>query len=149
MQGLLLHYKETTKHKLWVFWYLLCFCSRLMWRALVHDNSKYGRGEAADFASVTHLLATTTYGTPEYRELLRRIQPSIQHHYRVNRHHPEHWPNGLADMDLTDLAEMAFDWKAAARRHIDGNVERSIEANSERFGYGNLLARILRNTLCR
>jgi hypothetical protein len=49
-------------------------------------------------------------------------------------------------MSLIDLLEMICDWKAATLRHNDGNIQRSITINKERFKYGDELEAILRNT---
>jgi hypothetical protein len=48
---------------------------------------------------------------------------------------------------LLDILEMLCDWKAAALRHNDGDIRRSIEINQERFGYSDDLKQILLNTL--
>lgn len=146
-KGLLWHYGSTMKHKLWVAWFLLGFCLQLFWRAIIHDWSKFRKVESQEFAKVVLKLKHTTYGSDEYRSLLRAIKPAIDAHYKANTHHPEHWADGMGSMDLIDLVEMAFDWKVASKRHTDGDVMRSIEQNAERFGYGPLLARILKNTL--
>ena len=50
-------------------------------------------------------------------------------------------------MNLVDLLEMACDWMAAAERHADGDVLKSIEINQKRFGYSDELKRILLNTV--
>ena len=49
-----------------------------------------------------------------------KFKPAIDHHYANNRHHPEHWPNGINDMTLMDLIEMLADWKAATARNKNG-----------------------------
>ena len=54
---------------------------------------------------------------------------------------------GIGGMTLLDLVEMLCDWKAATMRHNDGSILRSIEINQERFGYGDELKQILRNTV--
>ena len=41
---------------------------------------------------------------------------------------------------------MLCDWKAATLRHKDGNLRKSIELNSKRFGYDNQLKQIFINT---
>lgn len=53
---------------------------------------------------------------------------------------------GLHGMSLLDLTEMLVDWNAAAMRHDDGNLRRSIEINQKRFGYSDELKCILLNT---
>lgn len=156
LRGIANHAFGTTVHKLWVArnlglfvvddflrgcgpmdeegwdWHLY---GELAIRAVVHDLSKYAPDEALAFARTSHKLKTTTYGTDEYRALLREIKPAIDAHYRRNSHHPEHHHEGLAGMAKADLIEMVADWGAAVRRHDDGDLERSIIENAERFGY--------------
>lgn len=50
------------------------------------------------------------------------------------------------NMNLIDLLEMIVDWYAATKRHNDGNIYRSIEINTERFGLSPQLVSIIRNT---
>lgn len=57
--------------------------------------------------------------------------------------------SGIAGMDLLDLIEMYCDWAAAATRHADGDLGKSIEINSERFAMGDVLTSIFRNTFVR
>ena len=94
----------------------------LIERGQNHDNSKFEEPELTIFAENTHKLGSTVYGSPEYKELLVEVKPAIDHHYAKNRHHPEHWPNGIEDMNLIDLVEMLADWKAATQRNKDGNI---------------------------
>jgi hypothetical protein len=47
-------------------------------------------------------------------------------------------------MDLLDLVEMFCDWRAAVRRHRDGDIVESVEHNVERFTLGPTLAAVLR-----
>lgn len=139
VRGAVHHLAATFKHKGWVTWYLGKACAALMVRAVVHDWSKFGPTETIAFARVIHRLAGSTYGTPEYRAMLREIKPAIQHHYERNRHHPEYHDtlgkNGFARMSPIDLVEMLCDWKAASRRHDDGDIFKSIRVNAARFGY--------------
>jgi len=53
---------------------------------------------------------------------------------------------GLEGMTLVDLVEMFCDWCAATERHADGDIMKSIEHNAGRFGYGDVLKAIFRNT---
>jgi len=112
-------------------------------RAAVHDASKLEDPEKAVFDRVTSLLATTTYGTDEYRAQLASMGNALQHHYRENRHHPEHYQRGIGAMTLGDLLEMLADWKAATERHADGSLNGSIRQNLYRFNIGDQLAEIL------
>lgn len=118
----------------------------LVFRAIVHDLSKYHPDEAAAFARTAGRLRETTYGTEEYRALLREIKPAIERHYARNSHHPEHYDDGIAGMSYEDLIEMVADWGAAVRRHDDGDLDLSIAKNAERFGYNRNLEIALRAT---
>ena len=50
-------------------------------------------------------------------------------------------------MSLFDLIEMICDWRAATRRHADGDILKSIEINQKRFGYSDELKQIFYNTV--
>lgn len=141
-----LHLWGTTLHKFWVAFYMTGFAVRLVWRAVIHDYSKFGLGESRGFFRVIHKLKHSTYGTPEYQELLDEIAPSLKLHYARWSHHPEHYDNGMRGMSLADLVEMFCDWKAAVRRHTDGDIHRSIRINQDRFEYSDDIRSILANS---
>jgi len=123
---------------------IICALTR---RARYHDASKLLPPEKEHFDRMTPLLAGVTYGTNEYREMLKALRPAIEHHNEFNSHHPEHYPDGIDGMDLVDLVEMICDWKAASLRHDDGDIMRSLKINAERFEISPQLARILENTI--
>ena len=50
-------------------------------------------------------------------------------------------------MTLVDLVEMFCDWIASCTRHDNGNPFDSIVINKERFGYDDVMAQILANTV--
>ena len=102
-------------------------------RARNHDQSELESPEQEIFGETFEELGKTEYGTPEYDKLLERVKPAIDHHYANNRHHPEHWPDGINNMTLIDLIEMLCDWKAATKRNKNGNIRTSIEKNATRF----------------
>jgi len=83
-------------------------------RACVHDASKLNEPELSIFDEFSPKLRDTTYGSEEYKSYLTAMGEGLAHHYKANRHHPEHWPNGIRDMNLIDLIEMLADWKAAS-----------------------------------
>ena len=95
-------------------------------------------------AEVTELPEGTTQ--EQYIEALEKLKPALEHHYASNRHHPEHFVNGINDMTLIDVVEMFCDWKASTLRHNDGNLLKSIEINAERFNMDGQLKQILMNT---
>lgn len=143
---------KATNHETWrhihrVQHFMLNAVRSLMTRLHVHDQSKLVPPEVDGFTEYTDKLSGTTYGSPEYDEYKKGLQVALDHHYANNRHHPEHWKNGIDDMTLLDLVEMLCDWKAASERHNDGNIRKSIEINAERFGMTPQLRRIFENTV--
>jgi hypothetical protein len=74
------------------------------------------------------------------------LKVALDHHYRNNSHHPEHYTNGVNGFDLFDLIEMFMDWKAATERHTDGDIHKSIKINTNRFQLSKQLADIFKNT---
>jgi len=132
---------------------LLRLCLR--GRAESHDVSKTFERECALFMRSIPRLKTLTYGSPEYNEAKAQLGPALAEHYRVNRHHPEHYvvhqaadeSNPLKGMTLVDLAEMLADWLAAVERHADGDIQASLDHNEQRFHIPETLMQILRNTV--
>ena len=117
-------------------------------KLLDHDKSKLEEPELSGFTEATHLLKSLTFGSPEYDEVKNTIlKKALVHHYEENnRHHPEHFPNGLKDMNLFDIVEMICDWCAAVKRHDDSAIEKSVDINQPRFGYDDTLKQIFLNT---
>lgn len=115
-------------------------------RGMFHDQSKTEPPEKAVFDEYTPKLKHSTYGSDEYKGFLEAMGEGLAHHYAHNRHHPEHFENGIDDMTLVDLIEMLADWKAATERHDDGSLVRSLVIQQERFGISEQLAKILNNT---
>jgi len=140
------HIQETLAHirsvRKKVFWVI----ERLVKRAAVHDASKLQSPEAPIFAEVTPELEEVTYGSEAYEALLDELDEALEHHYAENSHHPEHYDDGVAGMDLLDVVEMFCDWLAATERHDDGDIFDSIEHNEDRFDLYPQLAQIFRNT---
>jgi hypothetical protein len=152
---------ETMAHILQVRKYLARMTADLARRAEEHDLSKLESPEREVFDEFTPKLKGSTYGSDEYRSFLAEMKRGLDHHYKANSHHPEHYAQefgeinpqlvasgeAIRDMTLLDLVEMLCDWKAASERHADGDIRRSVEINQARFGYSDELKRILLNTL--
>lgn len=115
-------------------------------RSTCHDRSKTLPPEVDVFNEFTPKLKTSTYGSDEYKAFLASMGPGLEHHYANNRHHPEHFSQGINGMTLVDLIEMLADWKAATERHDNGDLMRSLEIQRHRFGISDQLWRILFNT---
>lgn len=126
---------------------LIRFAKDLMYRAICHDNSKLREPEKAEFDRLTPILKNLEYGSQEYKASLAELQAALKHHYESNSHHPEHYENGINGMDLLDLIEMFFDWKAATERTKEGSIEKSVQINSSRFNISQQLVDIFNNTL--
>ena len=123
------------------------FAGLLMARGQAHDASKLESPEAEMFFGRVGALSGLTYGTPEYEaQRQEMLGEALKHHYEHNRHHPEHFPDGVAGMTLIDLVEMFIDWLAATERHKDGDIFKSIDYNEGHFEMPPMLAAILRNT---
>lgn len=137
---------ETIKHIENVRKYIRVITDALTTRGVKHDSSKLESPELEIFTEATPRLAELTYGSDEYKASLNDIQVALDHHYASNRHHPEHFPNGIEDMTLVDIVELLCDWKASSLRHHDGNLLKSIEINAQRFGYDEQLKKIFINT---
>lgn len=119
-----------------------------------HDASKLMEPELTAFDIATPKLANLTYGSEEYKQAVADLGPALQHHYKHNDHHPEHFENGIEGMSLLSLMEMLCDWRAASERTKQrtddpekvSTFESGLKFNQERFGYSDELAEILLNT---
>lgn len=120
--------------------------NELLDRAHGHDQSKLYSPEVEVFDEYTPKLKDSTYGSDEYKSFLEGMKPGLDHHYKHNDHHPEHFERGVHQMNLIQLIEMLADWKAATLRHDDSDLGKSIQINSKRFNFGPEMARLLRMT---
>ena len=123
------------------------FITALKDRLEKHDESKFSNEEFPELAKSSAKLFNLTYPSPEYDENLAALKKTLSHHYANSRHHPEHYANGVKDMTLLDIIEMYIDWFAATKKHHDGNLRLSIEANQKRFGFSDELKQIFDNTI--
>lgn len=139
--------RDTLEHISLVKKHLYSAIDELDRRAKVHDDSKLKSPELETFVKFTPKLASSTYGSDEYKDNLIGMQTALRHHYEVNTHHPEHYEDGIKGMDLLDVIEMFCDWKAATERHDDGDINKSIEINQKRFKYSDDLKAIFSNSV--
>lgn len=137
---------DTLKHSRRVDQLLLQMIVAIQGRVTLHDASKLEDPEKAIFDEYGPKLKTSTYGSDEYKGFLSEMKVALDHHYASNRHHPEHFENGVDGMTLVDLVEMLADWKAASERHADGDLAVSLGIQKTRFGLSDQLASILENT---
>lgn len=121
----------------------------LAYRAHVHDASKLLPPEKEYFDAETPRLEGLEFNSKEYSESVKRLKPALDHHYANNSHHPQHYgEQGMDGMNLFDLIEMFFDWKASGERTKGGNIYESIRINATRkkINMGEQVAKILVNT---
>ena len=135
---------DVMEHKRKVEYWMGDIASQITGRAKVHDDSKLKEPGKTIFDQWTPNLKQVEFGSEEYHEALKAMGQGLTHHYHSNRHHPEHFQDGIEGMTLVDLIEMLCDWLAAAEEkkvHIDlGYLQ-------QRFGLSDQLVRIFRNTL--
>ena len=138
--------QQTSEHIRTVQGIICWFAEMLLKRGAEHDRSKLGSPELEGFAFRGRELSGLEYGSEEYQANLIRLNEILSHHYAANRHHPEHFVDGVDGMNLIDVVEMFCDWMASARRNKGGNIYRSIEVGAERFQLDPQLVKILINT---
>jgi hypothetical protein len=134
---------EVLQHVLRVQHFLNVIVHELLKRGEDHDKSKL---ESPELETLTKFNPETRYGSTEDEAERKSIQSALDHHYARNRHHPQHYPNGVADMDLVDIVEMFCDWKAATERYYNGNLLKSVEVNADRFGLPLMMVKVFENT---
>jgi hypothetical protein len=137
---------ETIKHILQVGEFINKIAMLLISRIYEHDKSKLQEPELRYFDVCSQRLAGSTFGSNEYKQFLKDLEPALKHHYSHNRHHPEHFINGIRGMTLIDIVEMFCDWYASTKRHENGDIIRSIEICQKRFEYSDDLKAIFENT---
>lgn len=138
---------ETKEHIANVSKFIYIIINELADRALNHDASKLKEPELSIFTEYTDKLKGSTYGSDEYLLFLKKMYVALEHHYAKNRHHPDHFADGLDGMNIVDLIEMFCDWKAATLRHADGDILKSIKEGRERFDLDPQLAQIFTNSI--
>jgi len=104
------------------------------------DESRHEDEELNDCIATVHRLARSA-DTDE--KTAADCQKLID---RLNRQQLKH-TSSVNSMTLFDLLEMLIDWIAASRRHADGDIERSLEINRDRFAMSDQLAQIFENTV--
>ncbi|SBV38524.1 hypothetical protein BN7874_289 [Phage NCTB] len=120
--------------------------SVMMQRMLTHDQSKLGSVEVELFTEYTPKLKTAKFGSEEYNQFLVGLKPALDNHYAHNRHHPEHYEDGVSSMTLIDVIEMMCDWAASSLRSKDGSFENSLKICKSRFELSEGMVSILRAT---
>lgn len=112
-----------------------------------HDLSKYRDPERSCYDKYIPQLREAKYGSKEYYAIREQMQKEgLDHHYQVNRHHPEHFENGIKDMTIVDLVEYFIDTYAASTKS-DTPYKEGVKANAGRHHLPDALVQIFINTV--
>jgi hypothetical protein len=138
--------KDTMPHKINVLKVMGVAIEELTERAKKHDNSKMVSPEVEMYDKYIPMLHETEYGTDEYYAIKDKMrEEGLNHHYEVNDHHPEHFKNGIADMNLIQMLEMICDWTAASMLS-DTPIREGIKKNQNTNNFSDDLFEILART---
>lgn len=116
-------------------------------RGIAHDRTKLLPVEFNAFVKTRPKFKKANYGSREYQECVEMIKPSIEHHYKHNRHHTAFHKNGFADMNLLDILEMLADWRAASRRSPDLSLKDSLPIAYKKYNIPTNMQRHIEATL--
>ncbi|MBN8868017.1 MAG: hypothetical protein J0H98_10730 [Solirubrobacterales bacterium] len=121
------------------------FADQLNDRARRHDLSKLEEPQFSAFSNHPRDRAIA-YGSDKYMARLEVLGEALDHHYSIERHHPEFHEDGINGMTLVDLVEMFVDWHITWSEHGAGAFREVIDLNRTRFGISDQLVEILLNT---
>lgn len=114
-------------------------------RSRRHDESKLKEPELSRWKAMDK-EPKYPYGSQEYKDKIERYKDVFKMHYKANRHHPEHFENGISDMTLIDLMEMLSDWLSYKEKFRISEAIDLIETQSKRFNYADEVKNMLINT---
>ena len=138
--------KDLLDHKRRVAEYMQIIANELFQRAAVHDNSKFSEEEFELYDALFPELQKYAFGSDELKAVYAKLGPALEHHFKVNRHHPEYFENGINGMNLIDVIEMVCDWLAASHRSKTG-IAKGLEINKTKFGIDEQLSEIIAHTI--
>lgn len=136
--------KDVELHRFMVAHHLKYFFFAISEAIDSHDASKLLEPEKSMFDEFTPKLKELKFGSAEYKAALADMGEALKHHYENNRHHPEHFENGISGMTLMDVIEMVCDWRAAADYK---GQDVNLGYLSDRFAISDQLQVIIQNTL--
>lgn len=136
----ILKHRETVKSR------LLFLADELYNRAHHHDDSKLQDPEIKWLIEMDK-EPRYPYGSPEYFDKMKRWDKFFKHHYELNRHHPDHFHDGINGMNLADLCEYIVDIISYFKElHVNEALD-TVNKQADRFGLDEQLIQILKNTL--
>lgn len=144
---------KTTKlieaHRFRVFQYMNAIAQEVMQRGNNHDSTKLHSPELEIYARNVDEFDKHPFNSEGYNKAKAVIKEATDHHFKHNRHHPEHFPDGIEGMNLVDLLEMVCDWKSATLNHPEqpGDMYNSLKVAVDRYNISPQLALVLYNTM--
>jgi hypothetical protein len=126
------------------------FAVEMIKRGDVHDASKFDpieMGPLEEMQKIVDAEGQAPFGSAEYKRRTDMLGPMIEHHRANNSHHPEFYADGVAGMDLFDVVEMFFDWKAASERGEESAM--NLNFACDKYKVEGPLRNILFNTATR
>lgn len=143
--------QSTLEHITQVAFILNFVQDMLRLRAESHDKSKLKSPEKEFYDKAIPLLQKHAFGTEGHSRALDGMREGLEHHYKNNSHHPEHYEDGISGFDLIDLVEAFADWQAAGRRDgktAEGLLE-ALQVMKSKYNISDQLHSILANTIKR
>ena len=138
--------KLTLQHKENIATLLAKFAAELTYRSAVHDNSKFFPDEFDILSDNVCDFNKYLFDTKEEQDLRERLLPASILHRKRNRHHPEHFENGIDGMNIIDLLEMLCDWKSASTRVSGDSLRKGLPILKKKYNISSQLLKILENT---
>lgn len=89
------------------------------------------------------------YGSEEYKQKIKKWDKVFKHHYKYNRHHPEHYEYGVSEMTLIDIVEMMCDWLGYKDTTTVTEALKVCDDQMARYDISEELRQIIFNTLLR
>ena len=124
------------------------FIQLLIRRAENHDKSKLEEPELSWWKEMDK-EPRYPYGSEEYKQKIKRWDKVFKHHYKYNRHHPEHYEYGVSEMTLIDIVEMMCDWLGYKDTTTITEAFKVCDDQMVRYNISEELRQIIFNTLLR
>lgn len=124
------------------------FVQLLLKRAINHDKSKLEEPELSWWKEMDK-EPRYPYGSEEYKQKIKRWDKVFKHHYKYNRHHPEHYEYGVSEMTLVDIVEMMCDWLGYKDTIAISEALKVCDEQMRRYNIPDGIRQIIFNTLLR
>ena len=124
------------------------FVQLLLKRAINHDKSKLEEPELSWWKEMDK-EPRYPYGSEEYKQKIKRWDKVFKHHYKYNRHHPEHYEYGVSEMTLVDIVEMMCDWLGYKDTITISEALKVCDEQMRRYNIPDGIRQIIFNTLLR